>query len=70
MIILYQDPDGTGLKDMTSSSHQRSGSSDVVRAKSNADMLELKQKIVNLEKTISEQETTINKMKEEQSVRL
>ena len=71
MIILYKDPNGDGMSDKTSTTYQKNDSDSNQnfrsRAKSLGDFMELEQKIADLKKTISEQETTINKMKEEKN---
>ena len=69
MIILYKDPEGSGLNDTITNTYQKSGSDSKpdgrARAKSIVDFSELEQKVAGLEKTISEQETTIANMKKE-----
>lgn len=71
MVILYKDPNGDGMSDKTSTTYQKNDSDSNQnfrsRAKSLGDFMELEQKIADLKKTISEQETTINKMKEERN---
>ena len=59
MIILYKDPNGDGLKDTGSSSSQRRSS----ELKIKPDASELEEKVAFLERKLSEQENTINKMK-------
>ena len=69
MIILYKDPNGDGMSNKSSTTCQKSGSDSNQnfrpRAKSLVEFMELEQKVDDLKKTISEQETTINKMKED-----
>ena len=67
--MLYKDPNGDGMSDTVSSTYKKNGSDGNQnfrpRAKSLVEFMELEQKVANLKKTISEQETTINKMKQE-----
>ena len=66
MIILYRDPSGEGLKDTMTGANQRNSSdqlktSSLMKVKS--DSYELEKMVAFLEKKLSEQENTIDKMK-------
>ena len=71
MVILYKDPSGDGLKDsytVNSTINQRRSSelkmSTIIQVKSD-ESSGLEEKITFLERKVSEQENTINKLKRE-----
>ena len=62
MIILYKDPNGDSLKDTMTTTYTTTNGSSTLKSPSSE---EWEQKVVSLEKKLSEREELIDKMKRE-----